>query len=130
MKMSDFFHSEAQPPSRDFISPPEGLLEEIKPLTYEDSLLKRLADDVKAPFEKQLKSVEDISRSAHEQAEASVRIADNANERLEVLKKQLELALKEADSAKKAARESRVFSIAALWISAFATVAAIIQLFL
>lgn len=50
---------------------PQSLALSYQPITYEKSIFKQMADDVKSPFEAQLETLQSIADSAEKQAEAS-----------------------------------------------------------
>lgn len=56
----------------------------FKPPTYEQSVFKRMADDIKEPMQQQLSAIEDIADSAKIQAESSVTIADSAKTQADI----------------------------------------------
>ncbi len=49
-----------------------------KPHTYEETILKKMADDVKTPLEEQVKSVQSIAKSADNLATESKEISKSA----------------------------------------------------
>ena len=82
----------------------------ITPPSYETTMLKKLADDIKQPLERQIDSVQSIADSAKRQADSledRVRIAreeaDSAKRQADSLKERVRIAGEEADSAKRQA---------------------------
>ena len=82
----------------------------ITPPSYETTMFKKLADDIKQPLERQIDSVQSIADSAKRQADSledRVRIAreeaDSAKRQADSLKERVRIAGEEADSAKRQA---------------------------
>lgn len=102
---------------------------------YENSMFKEMADDIKAPFEQQLKSIESIAESAKKQAESSESIAGSAKQQAfsseeiaqsarmqaeaakylaEIAKTEAERAKAEAEEAKHEAKFAKIVSVLAI----------------
>lgn len=82
-------------------------LPHIDPIKYEDTFFKEQADDV----------VKQISAQYGPQIEALNAIAKGTSKQVEILKQQLELAISNAESAKKSARFSKWMSVGAVIVS-------------
>lgn len=67
---------------------------------YENTILKKMADDVKTPLEEQLEALQSIVDSAQEQAKSS--------------KKAAEQAIRDSKVANKQARNAKIISIIAI----------------
>lgn len=57
---------------------PQSLALSYQPITYEKSIFKQMADDVKSPLEEQVKSVQSIAKSADNLATESKEISKSA----------------------------------------------------
>lgn len=94
---------------------PQSLALSYQPITYEKSIFKQMADDVKSPFEAQLETLQSIADSAEKQAEAS-------KEQAELAKKAAERAEEEAKSAKREALFSKIVAVISIVLSIVAIV--------
>lgn len=56
-------------------------------MTYENSVFKEMADDIKTPFEQQLASIEIIADSAKSQAESAKQISDSSKIQADIAKR-------------------------------------------
>jgi hypothetical protein len=91
--MSDFFKSIGEAVKfTNSSNQPEYSELSVHPPKYEDTFFKKMADDVKAPIEKQVASIESIAKSADELAADSKDIAESA-------KKCSDIALKKSKEA-------------------------------
>lgn len=72
---------------------------QLKPLKYEDTLFKKMADDIKSPIEQQLESIESIADSARKQAESSESIAYSAKDTANAATTQADIAVKTSKKA-------------------------------
>lgn len=106
--MSDFFKSIGEAVKLASSSDQPGYSElSAHPPKYEDTFFKKMADDVKAPIEKQVASIESIAKSADELAKDSKEIAESA-------KTSSDIALKESKKADIKGWISVAISLAAL----------------
>ena len=86
----------------------------IDSIKYEDTIFKEQADDmvkqISAQYGPQIEALNAIAKGTSKQADAT-------DKQVEILKQQLELAISNAESAKKSARFSKGMSVGAVVVS-------------